>query len=55
MEPGRAIDPETSRGANGLLLRLQWRFCCIDLASLWFDLRILALTLWHLPKSRNAH
>jgi hypothetical protein len=55
MDRGRAIDPCLSRRANLRPLRLQWRFCCIDLGSLWFDPRIFALTLWHLRKSRNAH
>ncbi len=42
------------RGDSDLALRIQYDLYYIDHWSLWFDLRILALTLWHILKSRNA-
>lgn len=36
------------------LTRIQYDLYSIDNGSLWFDLRILALTLWHILTSRNA-
>ncbi len=43
------------RGDSDLARRIQYDLYYIDRWSLWFDLRILALTLWHILKSRNAH
>ena len=42
------------RGDSDLALRIQYDLYYIDHWSLWFDLRILVLTLWHILKSRNA-
>ena len=42
------------RGDSDLALRIQYDLYYIDNWSLWFDLRILVLTLWHILKSRNA-
>ncbi len=43
------------RGDSDLKQRIQYDLYYIDNWSLWFDLRILVLTLWHILKSRNAH
>jgi putative colanic acid biosynthesis UDP-glucose lipid carrier transferase len=43
------------RGSSDLSKRIQYDLYYIDKWSLWFDLRILALTVWHVLKSRNAH
>ena len=43
------------RGDSDLAQRIQYDLYYIDHWSLWFDLRILALTLWHILTSRNAH
>ena len=42
------------RGDSDLEQRIQYDLYYIDHWSIWFDLRILALTLWHILKSRNA-
>jgi putative colanic acid biosynthesis UDP-glucose lipid carrier transferase len=42
------------RGDSDLALRIQYDLYYIDNWSLWFDLRILVLTLWHILKSHNA-
>lgn len=42
------------RGDSDLALRIQYDLYYIDHWSVWFDLRILALTLWHILTSRNA-
>jgi putative colanic acid biosynthesis UDP-glucose lipid carrier transferase len=42
------------RGDTDLAQRIQYDLYYIDNWSLWFDLRILALTLWHILTSRNA-
>ncbi len=43
------------RGSSDLAKRIQYDLYYIENWSLWFDLRILALTAWHVIKSRNAH
>jgi len=43
------------RGSSDLGKRIQYDLYYIDNWSLWFDLRILALTVWHVFKSRNAY
>jgi putative colanic acid biosynthesis UDP-glucose lipid carrier transferase len=43
------------RGDSDLARRIQYDLYYIDHWSLWFDLRILGLTLWHILTSRNAH
>jgi putative colanic acid biosynthesis UDP-glucose lipid carrier transferase len=43
------------RGDSDLERRIQYDLYYIDNWSLLFDLRILALTLWHILTSRNAH
>jgi putative colanic acid biosynthesis UDP-glucose lipid carrier transferase len=43
------------RGSSDLAKRIQYDLYYIDNWSLWFDLRILALTVWHVFKSRNAY
>jgi putative colanic acid biosynthesis UDP-glucose lipid carrier transferase len=43
------------RGDSDLARRIQFDLYYIDNWSLWFDLRILALTLWHILTSRHAH
>lgn len=43
------------RGDSDLARRIQYDLYYIDHWSLWFDLSILALTLWHILTSRNAH
>jgi putative colanic acid biosynthesis UDP-glucose lipid carrier transferase len=43
------------RGDSDLEQRIQYDLYYIDNWSLWFDMRILALTLWHILTSRNAH
>ena len=43
------------RGSSDLSKRIQYDLYYIDNWSLWFDLRILALTVWHVFRSRNAH
>jgi len=42
------------RGDSDLGQRIQYDLFYIDNWSLWFDLRILFLTLWHILTSRNA-
>ncbi|MCC6193502.1 MAG: undecaprenyl-phosphate glucose phosphotransferase, partial [Burkholderiales bacterium] len=42
------------RGDSDLSQRIQYDLYYIDNWSLWFDLRILVLTLWHILTSRNA-
>jgi putative colanic acid biosynthesis UDP-glucose lipid carrier transferase len=42
------------RGDSDLEQRIQYDLYYIDNWSLWFDMRILALTLWHILTSRNA-
>ncbi|MCC6196233.1 MAG: undecaprenyl-phosphate glucose phosphotransferase [Burkholderiales bacterium] len=42
------------RGDSDLTQRIQYDLYYIDNWSLWFDLRILVLTLWHILKSHNA-
>ncbi|MFI4904678.1 MAG: sugar transferase [Burkholderiales bacterium] len=34
---------------------MQYDLYYVEHWSLWFDLRILGLTLWHILTSRNAH
>jgi putative colanic acid biosysnthesis UDP-glucose lipid carrier transferase len=43
------------RGSSDLSKRIQYDLYYIDNWSLWFDLRILALTVWHVFRSRNAY
>jgi putative colanic acid biosynthesis UDP-glucose lipid carrier transferase len=43
------------RGSSDLAKRIQYDLYYIDHWSLWFDLRILALTLMHVFRSRNAY
>jgi putative colanic acid biosynthesis UDP-glucose lipid carrier transferase len=43
------------RGDSDLVERINYDLYYIEHWSLWFDLRILALTLWHILTSRNAH
>ena len=43
------------RGNSDLAKRIQYDLYYIENWSLWFDLRILTLTLWHVFRSRNAH
>jgi putative colanic acid biosynthesis UDP-glucose lipid carrier transferase len=43
------------RGSSDLAQRIQYDLYYIENWSLWFDLRILALTVWHVFRSRNAH
>jgi putative colanic acid biosynthesis UDP-glucose lipid carrier transferase len=43
------------RGDTDLTRRIEYDLFYIDNWSLWFDLRILCLTLWHILTSRNAH
>ncbi len=42
------------RGDSDLEQRIQYDLYYIDNWSLWFDMRILVLTLWHVVSSRNA-
>lgn len=42
------------RGDSDLRQRIQYDLYYIDNWSLWFDLRILVLTLWHILTSHNA-
>jgi putative colanic acid biosynthesis UDP-glucose lipid carrier transferase len=42
------------RGDSDLTQRIQYDLYYIDNWSLWFDLRILVLTIWHILKSHNA-
>jgi len=42
------------RGDSDLAQRIQYDLYYIDNWSVWFDLRILVLTLWHILKSHNA-
>jgi putative colanic acid biosynthesis UDP-glucose lipid carrier transferase len=42
------------RGDTDLARRIQYDLYYIDHWSVWFDLRILMLTLWHILTSRNA-
>jgi len=43
------------RGSSDLGKRIQYDLYYIENWSLWFDMRILALTVWHVFKSRNAY
>jgi len=43
------------RGDSDLVERINYDLYYIEHWSIWFDLRILALTLWHILTSRNAH
>jgi len=43
------------RGSSDLAKRIQYDLYYIDNWSLWFDLRILALTVMHIFRSRNAY
>lgn len=43
------------RGDSDLALRIQYDLYYVEHWSVWFDLRILALTLWHILTTRNAH
>jgi undecaprenyl-phosphate glucose phosphotransferase len=43
------------RGASDLGKRIQFDLYYVENWSLWFDLRILTLTLWRVFSSRNAH
>ncbi|MEJ7668539.1 MAG: undecaprenyl-phosphate glucose phosphotransferase [Casimicrobiaceae bacterium] len=43
------------RGDTDLTRRIEYDLYYIDNWSIWFDLRILALTLWHILTSRHAH
>jgi putative colanic acid biosynthesis UDP-glucose lipid carrier transferase len=43
------------RGDTDLAQRINYDLYYIEHWSPWFDLRILALTLWHILTSRNAH
>jgi putative colanic acid biosynthesis UDP-glucose lipid carrier transferase len=43
------------RGSSDLGKRIQYDLYYIENWSLWFDMRILALTVWHVLKSRNAY
>lgn len=43
------------RGSSDLSKRIQYDLYYIDNWSLWFDLRILALTVMHVFRSRNAY
>ena len=43
------------RGSSDLSKRIQYDLYYIDNWSLWFDLRILAMTLMHVVRSRNAY
>ena len=43
------------RGDSDLVERINYDLYYIEHWSIWFDLRILALTLWHTLTSRNAH
>jgi len=43
------------RGSSDLRKRIQYDLYYIENWSLWFDLRILALTVWHVITSRNAY
>jgi putative colanic acid biosynthesis UDP-glucose lipid carrier transferase len=43
------------RGDTDLAQRINYDLYYIEHWSAWFDLRILALTLWHILTSRNAH
>ena len=43
------------RGSSDLGKRIQYDLYYIDNWSLWFDLRILALTVWHVFRSRHAY
>ena len=40
---------------SDLAERIQYDLYYIDNWSLWFDIRILALTLWHVFRARHAH
>ena len=43
------------RGASDLGRRIQYDLYYVEHWSFWFDMRILALTLWHILTTRNAH
>ena len=43
------------RGDTDLHRRIEYDLYYIEHWSLWFDVRILLLTLWHILSSRNAH
>jgi putative colanic acid biosynthesis UDP-glucose lipid carrier transferase len=42
------------RGDTDIALRIQYDLYYVEHWSPWFDLRILALTLWHILTTRNA-
>jgi len=42
------------RGASDLARRIQYDLYYVEHWSPWFDLRILALTIWHILTTRNA-
>jgi putative colanic acid biosynthesis UDP-glucose lipid carrier transferase len=42
------------RGNSDLIRRIEYDLYYIDHWSIWFDLRILALTLWNILTSRHA-
>lgn len=42
------------RGDSDIALRIQYDLYYVEHWSPWFDLRILALTLWHILTTRNA-
>jgi putative colanic acid biosynthesis UDP-glucose lipid carrier transferase len=43
------------RGDTNLEQRIQYDLYYIENWSIWFDLRIIGLTLLHIARSRNAH
>jgi len=43
------------RGDTDLALRIEHDLYYVEHWSMWFDLRILALTLWHVATASNAH
>jgi putative colanic acid biosynthesis UDP-glucose lipid carrier transferase len=43
------------RGDSDIAQRIQYDLYYVEHWSPWFDLRILALTLWHILTTRNAH
>jgi putative colanic acid biosynthesis UDP-glucose lipid carrier transferase len=43
------------RGGTDLVRRIEYDLFYIENWSVWFDLRILALTAGHVVRSKNAH
>ena len=43
------------RGDSSLTQRIQYDLYYIENWSIWFDLRIIGLTLLHIARSKNAH